>query len=115
MKVTVTQVNFQAPGSTKKTYQQTQHTNTVVDIDPTQPLDGITLFNRLTFMIPAEAKNNLMVLRLQNNKKTLNPSLSATDNGITAGATLELHVMENDIPVAAENQTAFFSRFVKRV
>jgi hypothetical protein len=115
MKVTVTQVNFQAPGSTKQSYPQIQHTNTVVDVDPTQPLDGGALFNRLTAMIPAEAKNNLMVLRLQHNKKTLDPSKSATDNGVPAGATLELHVMHNDIPVTPANQTAFFSRFAKRV
>ena len=113
MKITVRQVNYQAPGSTKQRHAQLQHVNTVVDVDPAQPLDGTTLFNRLTAMLPAYAKNNLMVLRLQHNKKTLDPAKSVTENGLKEGSTVEMHVMENDIPVAPTAQTAFFSRFVK--
>ena len=113
MKITVRPVNFQAPGSTKKSFPQTQHVNIVVDVDPTQPLDGSALFNRLSAMAPAAVKNNLMVLRLRHNNKTLDPTKSVTDIGLMEGSTVELHVMENDIPVAPAAQTAFFSRFVK--
>ena len=113
MKITVRQVNFQAPGSTRQRQPQLQHINTVVDIDATKPLDGAALFSKVTAMIPAAAKNNLMVLRIQHNKKTLDPTKAAAENGLTEGATVELHVMENDIPVSLTAQTAFFSRFVK--
>ena len=112
MRITVRRVNFQAPGSTKQQIPQIQHVNTVVDLDPTQPLDGVALFNRLTSMTPDRLKNNLMVLRLQHNQKTLDPSKTVTEHGLTDGATVDLHVMENDIPVTPAVQTAFFSRFV---
>lgn len=113
MKITVRQVNFQAPGSTKHRVPQIQHVNTVVDVDPAQPLDGAALYNKITAMVPAIIKNNMMVLRLQHNKKTLDPAKSATEQGLKEGATVEIHVMENDIPVAPTAQTAYFSRFVK--